>query len=152
MKKIQLLAAAVVVSLPMSFVLADRPDTDARPIVEIVEQLEQAGYGLFREISFDDGYWEVEVFKQDVPYEVAVDARTGKVHSEHRDDGESRPPRDAQPLSQVLRTRIEAGDTDIEEVSFERRYWEIELYRKDGKHEILVHPETGEVVSDRRDD
>jgi len=143
-----LVAAAV----PVSVVLADRPPADAKPIVAIVEQLEKEGYGPFHEVSFDDGNWEVEVFKQDTAYELAVDAQTGKVLSEYRDDAESRPPANAQPLSQILRTLIESGYTDIDDVSFERRYWEIELHRKDGQYEILVHPETGEVISDRRDD
>jgi hypothetical protein len=145
-------AIAAIAAVPVSVVLAERPPADAKPIVEFVEQLEKQGYGPFIEFSFDDGHWEVEVYKEDVPYELAVDGRTGKILSEHRDDAEPRPPRDAQPLSKILRTLIKAGYTDINEVSFERRYWEIEAFREDGKHEIHIHPTTGEVISDRRDD
>lgn len=147
-----LFATAAVAAIPLSVALAERPPATAKPIADIVEQLEKKGYGPFSEISFDDGYWEVEVYKDDAPYELAVDALTGSVHSEHRDEAEPRPPRDAQPLSRILRTLIKAGHTNIEEVSFERRYWEIELRRQDGKREILVDPTTGEVISDRRDD
>jgi hypothetical protein len=145
-------AVAAIVGVPLSFAVADRPTADVKPIVEIVEQLEHEGFGSFIEVSFDDGIWEVEVYKDDTVYELAVDGRTGKVLSKHRDDAEPRPPRDAQPLSQILHRLTEVGYTDINEVSFERRYWEIELHRADGKHEIHVHPTTGEVVSDRRDD
>lgn len=146
-------AVAVVAPMQLSLLQAERPPVDARPIVEIVEQLEKMDYGPFIEISSDEGYWEVEVYKKDVPYELAVDATTGKVLSEHRDDAEPRPPRDAWPLSQILRAVIKAGYTSIDEVSFERRYWEIESIGKDGKrHEIHVHPTTGQVINDRLDD
>lgn len=139
-------------SIGLPLALADRPPADAKPMVEIVEQLEKQGYGPFSEISFDNGNWEVEVYKQDAPYELAVDGRSGKVLSEHRDDAESRPPRDAQPLSQILRQLLAAGCTNISELSFERRYWEVECYRADGKHEMHIHPTTGSIISDRLDD
>lgn len=144
--------AAAVATAPLSAVFADYPPAGVKRIVDIVDQLEEAGYGPFIEISFDDGYWEVEVYKGDTPYELAVDGRTGKVRSEYRDDAEPRPPRDALPLSKILRKVAQAGFTNIHEVSFERRYWEIESFRDDGKHEILVHPVTGEVINDRLDD
>ncbi len=120
--------------------------------MEIVEQFEHQGYGPFIELSFDDGFWEVEVYKQDAPYELAVDARSGKTLSEHRDDAGPRPPRDAQPLSRILRGLEKAGYAEIEEVSFERRYWELEVLRADGKHEIHVDPKTGAIINDRLDD
>jgi len=145
-------AVAALAAAPMSAVLADRPTAGVKPIVEVVEQLEKQGYGPFSEVSFDDGDWEVEVYKDGVAYELAVDGRTGKVLSEYRDDAEARPPRDAQPLSQILRLILKAGYTDIEDASFERRYWEVEAYRDGLKYEILIHPTSGEIVSQRRDD
>ena len=61
MNMLQTLAAiAVVAGVPLTVVLADQPDPDMKPIVEIVEQLEGKGYGPFIEVSFDDGRWEVE--------------------------------------------------------------------------------------------
>ncbi len=153
MNMLQSIAAASAVAVaPLALVFADQPSADSKPIVEIVEQLEQQGYGPFTEVSFDDGYWEVEAYKQEAPYELAVDARSGRILSEHRDDAEPRPPRDSQPLSRLLRTLNTAGYHAISEVSFERRYWEVESLRADGKHEIHVDPKTGEVINDRRDD
>ena len=123
-----------------------------QPIVKIVRELEQAGYAPFTELSMDDGVWEAEVYKDDVPYELHVDPKTGEILSEHRDDSEPRPPQEAKPLSEILQLLAKAGYDDIEDISFERRYWEIETYQKDGEHEIHVDPMTGEVVSDRLDD
>lgn len=145
------IAIALVGGASMSAAFADRPSVDSKPMVEIVEQLEEKGYGPFIEISFDDKYWEVEVYKEEAPLELTVDGSTGKILSEHRDDAEPRPPRGGLPLSKVLRGLIRAGYTNVDEVSFERRYWEIESFREDGKHEIHVHPATGELISDRLD-
>jgi len=147
-----ILAIAALAAAPLAVVLADRPPADAKPLVEIVEQLEQQGYGPFTDVSFDDGYWEVEVFKKDTAYELLVDRRTGKVLSEQRDHEESRPPRDAKPLSQILRDLAKAGHTRIHDVSFEYRYWEIESLLDDGEHELHVDPKTGKILRMQRDD
>ncbi len=153
MTKIQISLAAFVVAL-LSFAMAraDHPSADAKPVVEIVEQLEKEGYGPFIEFSFDDGFWEVEAYQQEACYELAVDVHSGKILSKYRDDPEPRPPRNAQPLSKILRGLNKAGYNGIDDISFERRYWEMELLRPDGEHEILVNPRTGEVIRDRIDD
>lgn len=143
---------AAVASVPLSVMLADAPTAGVKPIVEIVEQLEASGYGPFREASFDHGNWEIEVYKDNTPYELAVEGRTGTILFEHRDDAGPRPPSDAQPLSHILRQLLKAGFSNISDFSFERRYWEIESLRENVRREILVHPVTAEIISDRRDD
>jgi uncharacterized membrane protein YkoI len=122
------------------------------PIVEVVTQLEKEGYGPFTELSIDDGAWEAEAYKDDVPYELRVDLHTGEVLSEHRDDSEARPPQHAKPLSEILQLLSKEGFESIDDASFERRYWELEVHREDGEHEIHVDPASGKVVSDRIDD
>lgn len=150
--KIQLFATVIAVAAVTTAVaFADRPTADDKPIVKVVEQLEKQGYGPFSDIDFDDGRWEVEAYKGDVAYELRVDRRTGQILSEHRDDSEPQPPRDSKPLSQILHAVINAGYKDLDDVSFERRYWEIEAFRDGDKREIHVHPTTAEVINDRRD-
>lgn len=144
------LAAASSVSIPFAF--ADRPPADGPPIVEMVEQLEQQGYGPFSELDYDDGHWEIEVYKDDVAYELTVERGSGKILSEYRDDSEQRPPHDAMRLSQILSRIVKAGYTDINEVSFERRYWEVEALRENVKRELHIQPTAGEIINDRRDD
>jgi uncharacterized membrane protein YkoI len=146
-----LFAAAAASGILLTVAYAARPNARL-PIAKVVEKLEQQGYGPFVEISFEGGSWEVEAYKDEAPRELAVDARTGEVLSEHADEAEPRPPQGAQPLSQILRGLDQAGFRNIDEASFERRYWEIECLQEDGKHEIHVHPMTGEVIHDRRDD
>ena len=145
-----LLAAA---ALTISAVRADdvRPE-GAKSLLEIVQVLEEQGYGPFVDVSFDDGGWEVEVYKGDASLELAVDPMSGEILSEHRDDSEPRPPRGSLKLSKVLSTLDEAGHDRIEEASFERRYWEVETYHGNAKYELHVDPKTAEVISERLDD
>ena len=124
---------------------------EATPIIQVVSMLENAGYGPFIEASLDDGRWEVEAYKGDESVELSVDPETLKVLSEHRDDSEPRPPKGSLPLSRLLRKLKKAGHADIDEASFERRYWEVESFQGGEKHELHVHPRTAKVISDRVD-
>lgn len=147
--------ATAVATTPLAAITAapgDAAKNEPLPMIKVVELLEQGGYGPFTELSMDDGVWEVEVYKGDVPYELHVDPNSGEVLSEHRDDSEPRPPQDAKPLSEILQLLGKAGFEGVDDVSFERRYWEFEVYREDGEHEIHVDPKSGKVVSDRIDD
>lgn len=147
-KSCVLLAAAVAPAVAVS----QEKSEPTSPIIKVVAALEKADYGPFIEVSLDDGVWEVEVYKGDESVELRVDPKTYKVLSEHRDDSEPRPPKDALPLSKVLRELHKAGYADVDEVSFERRYWEVETFQDGDKHELHVDPRTAKVISDRIDD
>ncbi|MFG0265247.1 MAG: PepSY domain-containing protein [Rhodopirellula sp. JB055] len=122
-------------------------------LVKMVQSLEQDGYGPFTEVSMDDGNWEVETQKGNESVELMVDPSSGKVLSEHHDDPDTPPPADAMPLSKLLQTVMENSHTqDIDEVSFERRYWEIEGVRNGQKRELHVDPITAKIIADRIDD
>lgn len=121
-------------------------------LAEIVSKLEKLGYGPIVEASLDDGSWEVELYKDDLAYELLVDPLTGEVLSEHRDDADLPPGVDAKSLSSILKLLEKAGYRSVVEVSYERRHWEIEAYRGGAKRELRVDPKTGEVLSDRIDD
>ncbi len=139
--------------LPLGLTAAPASDGVPLPLIKIVAQLETDGYQPFSEISLDDGNWEVEVRKGDVAYELTVDRMSGKILSQHRDDPDDVPPKDALPLSQVLQTLADkAGYSEIDEVSFERRYWEIEVFKNGQKRELHVDPLTAKIIADRLDD
>lgn len=145
-------AAAASPAAAITAAPGDAPQNAPLLMTAVVERLEKDGYSPFTELSMDGGAWEIEVYKKDVPYELTVDPDSGKILAEHRDDSEPRPPQDAKPLSEILRLLAKAGYNDVDEASFERRYWEFEVNRQAGKHEIHVEPTTGEVASDRIDD
>lgn len=143
-----LLAAAVAPAVAASQEKSDPPT----PIIQVVAALEKADYGPFIEVSLDDGVWEVEVYRGEESVELRVDPKTNKILSEHRDDSEPRPPKDSLALSKVLRELQQAGHAGVDEVSFERRYWEVESLQNREKHELHVDPRTAKVISNRIDD
>ncbi len=150
------LAAAAMIPIGVtSIVGADGSVTDSKalPMIEIVQRLENEGYGPFAEVSMDDGKWEVEVRKQDESLELTVDPVSGEILSSHRDDADPTPPAGSMPLSKLLQTvEKNAGYNQFDEVSFERRYWEIEVTKDGQKRELHVDPVTAKVIADRLDD
>jgi uncharacterized membrane protein YkoI len=104
------------------------------------------------DVSFDDGVLEVEAYKADVPYELALDPQSGEIISEHRDDAYPKPPAKALLLSTIIEGIEKAGYSNVHDISFEHRTWEAEVRRDGMKRELRIDPETGEVVSDRVDD
>jgi uncharacterized membrane protein YkoI len=120
-------------------------------LVDVVTALEK-DYDAIAEISFDDGHWEVEAFKGDMAFELAVDPRTGERLYEYRDYGEVRPPAGGLKLSEIVRILDKAGYVQIDDISFERRNWEVEAIRENQKREVHLDPVTGEIISDRIDD
>jgi hypothetical protein len=63
-----------------------RPPASALPLSQVLAALERDGWGPFKEVEFDDGVWEVEVWKGRQRYKLEVDPTSGKVLRERRDD------------------------------------------------------------------
>ncbi len=121
-------------------------------LLEIITKLEDGGYGPFTDVEFDDGEWEIEVYKGDIAYELLIDRTTGEIIAEHRDHGGLKPPADAKKLSEIIKGLEAEGYSRIRDISFEWRNWEVEAIRERTKRELKVNPVTGKVVSDRVDD
>ena len=64
----------------------DRPPEGSKPLSEIVLKLEQAGYGPFEEVEFDDGRWEIDVYRNGEKRELHVDPETGEITRDKKDD------------------------------------------------------------------
>lgn len=60
----------------------DRLPVEAKPLIEIVRQIEAAGYLAISEIDLDGGRCEVETTRGGVRKEVTVDVPTGKIVAE----------------------------------------------------------------------
>lgn len=136
---------------PTTMAAADSPPADAKPVVEIVQRLEKEGYAPVTGFSFDDGNWEFEVSREGASRELTVDPMSGEILGEYADDVDPRPPKGAMPLSELLLGLQKAGYADVHEASFERRVWEIEIYRDGAERELQVDPITGKVTGDRAD-
>jgi len=137
---------------PFATEAQQRGGSAVKSLVEIVSGVEKGGYGPVVEVSFDDGVWEVEAFKGDTAFELAVDPRSGDVISEHRDYGKRRPPEGSLPLSEIVARLQKSGLTQIDEISFERQSWEVEAFRDNQKRELHVDPLTADIIFDRIDD
>lgn len=147
------LVAATALILPGMSDAQNQAAAAEMSVVKIVRQLEEAGYGPFNSFSRDDGNWEVEVRKGRDFLELTVDPVTGKILAEHRDDAESTPTSDALPLSTLLdKLSGEVKFDALDDISFERRYWEVELFQDGQKRELHVDPLTGKIISNRIDD
>jgi uncharacterized membrane protein YkoI len=146
-----LLVAALSAS-PLVGMADDTPPTGSLTLYDVAKQLEKSDYGPIADASFDDGNWEVEAFKDGVAYELMVDPSTGAVVAEHRDDAEAMPPAGSKLLSEIVSALLDAGYTDVNDVSFEGQSWEVEARRDNVKRELRVNPATAEVISDRADD
>jgi uncharacterized membrane protein YkoI len=130
----------------------ERPPAGGTPLLEVLEILDDKGFGPVTEISFDDGVWEAEVYKGDTAFEVSVDPGNGEIVAEHRDDGDPKPPADAMSLAKLIGAIEKAGYSDLNDISFERRSWEVEASRDGQKRELRVDAKDGRVISDRVDD
>jgi uncharacterized membrane protein YkoI len=150
-----ILGSSVMVAMLAAIPLAtadERPPADGKSLLEVVTGLEERGYGPIVEISFDDGVWEAEAYKDDAAFELSVDPSSGEVVSEHRDDGDPKPPADSMTLPEIIGELEKAGFANLNDISFEGRSWEVEATRDTQKRELRVDARSGEVISDRVDD
>ena len=143
---------AALLAAPVALVAQEGRAPTGKPLLEIVVRLEREGYGPFTELSFKRGQWDVEAYKDGRPYELRIDAATGRTVAQNRDQGDAKPPANAKRLSEILKTLEAQGYARIHDVAFERSSWEVEAYRDGSRRELRVDPVTGEVVSDRADD
>ena len=63
-----------------------------------------------------------------------------------------RPPADAVPLSEVVKSLEEKGYSPVTEVSMDNGVWEVEAYKDGQERELKVNPKDGQVLSDRLED
>ena len=62
----------------------------------------------------------------------------------------ARPPADAKPLSEIIKSLEDAGFSPIVEVDFRAGRWHVEAFQNGQKRDLRVHPVTGEITSNRR--
>jgi uncharacterized membrane protein YkoI len=65
---------------------------------------------------------------------------------------DDRPPQRAKPLVEIIAKLEEQGFTPIVDVSFDDGVWEIEAYYEDVTMELDIDPQSGEILSEHRDD
>jgi hypothetical protein len=63
-----------------------------------------------------------------------------------------KPPADAAPLSEIVKSLEKKGYSPITEVSMDNGVWEVETYKDGQERELKVNPKDGQIISDRLDD
>ena len=62
----------------------------------------------------------------------------------------ARPPADAKPLSEIVKSLEDAGFSPIIEVEFRAGRWHVEAFKDGQKSDLRVHPVSGEITTNRR--
>ena len=141
-----------IIVLTMLFTLslfADRIDDNTKPINEIIEVIENAGYTEIKEIEYDDGVWKVTVFLEGKKRKLTLHPETGEVIKDKASTYTGymeRVPKDAMPLAKLVKSLNENGYKAITEISLDGGVWEIEVYVDNKKKELMVNVKTGKVL------
>ena len=77
---------AISVLIPQVALADHKPPGDAKALSEIVLSLEKRGYTPIVDIEFEDGYWEIEAYRESHKRDLKVDPRSGVIISDHHDD------------------------------------------------------------------
>lgn len=65
----------------------DRPPRNAKPLSEVIRNLEVNGFNPIVDVDFDDDDgWEVEAYRNGKKVKLKVDPISGRITSERRDD------------------------------------------------------------------
>ena len=134
-----------------AFIAGAVPPQSAKPLSDVLHNVEAQGYTALTEASFDDGVWEIEALHKGKPVEIHVNPDSAKVISTHPEQTNAKLPKGTKSLAAIVKQLEQAGDS-IESVDFERTGWEAEVVRDRQERELILDVKTGKVLSDRADD
>jgi hypothetical protein len=135
----------------LSFLYADTPPRSAKPIAAVLELVTAGGYQSVTEISYDDGYWEVEALKGKAPVELHIDPKSGEIVRERADGPHPQLPAGAKTLGDIITALEKAGYGQIGKIELEHNGWEAEARRGVQWREILLDFD-GKIISDHPED
>lgn len=126
------------------------PQADIKGLVAIVTRLEAVGCQIV-DASFVKGRWQLEGYRDDLSFELAVDRETGLLKSMRHDSVNPPPPAGAKPLSQILAVVQKAGWTQIVSVELDHGRWDVDAYRDLTRRELRLDAISGTIVAERTD-
>ena len=121
---------------------AELPPANSKPLSAIIKIIENKNTGTIAEAEFDDGYWEVEINKNNVCQELFINPQTGNEilrKDIHCDD--DLPPAGSLPLSTIVRSVEAQKKGVIVEVEFDDGLWKFSLIQNSRKTKIYVTPQ-----------
>lgn len=143
------LSTAIAAALSLAAVPGLADDDRAPPqqnAVQIIQQVEAAGFRDIRDVEFDDGLWQVDATAPDGQrVELHIDPATNEIL-----DPRTPPALTAADIAARLASQ---GFTDVHDVEFDDGRYEAEARDRDGRRvDLTVHPGDGRVLSSRFDD
>ncbi len=151
MKQLSGLALLAVSAIGVSVGSASqKPPVGTKGLTEIVTRFEAVGCQIV-EASFDKGRWELEGYRSDLAFELAVDRDSERLVSIRQDDGDPPPPAGAKPLSQILNEVTRSGCTQIVGAELKHGQWKVEAYRELSRRELQVDAISGAILTEQAD-
>lgn len=121
------------------------PHKDGKPLSEVLKAAEAQMAGVITEVEFGIGMWEVEIHQGTTETTLYIDPDTAAVSRRQaaQDLNESLPPKEAKPLSEIVKALEAEKLGTITEVEFEDGAWEVTIL-VDGKQiKLAIDPVTG---------
>jgi hypothetical protein len=115
---------------------------------EVLAAAEQRGVTDISDVSFDDGVWEIEGYRDGKAVEVHLHPHFLSVLAEHPEEPQSRPYRSLR-ASEIAKKLEEAGYGQISELEWEQTHWVAEVMTPRGEQELPIAADTGKVINGR---
>lgn len=140
-----LLGAGLILTAVATVQAGGIPHKDSKPLSEIIKVAEAQNAGVITEAEFEIGMWEVEAHQGTTETTLYIDPDTAAVsrRQSSQDLDESLPPKEAKPLSEIVKALEAEKLGTITEIEFEDGAWEATVF-VDGKQvKMVVDPMTG---------
>lgn len=141
----------VILLAGMSFA-GGRPPRQARPLSEVLAEVEKKGVDPVCDISFDDGSWEIEGYRGKEAVELHVHPIYLSILVEHPEDPQQRPSTRSLTAREIATRLEQAGFSPILELEWDHAQWEAEAVSAEGRRHLKIAPATGEILSNQADD
>lgn len=113
------------------------PPPGSKPFSAILKSIERQELGIITSAEFDDGWWEVKVYKGRDCFDLYIDPKSGE--EKRREpvlaDNEL-PPSNVKTLSSIIQSLEERNPGVITGVEFDDGFWEVKLH-KDGREKFV---------------
>lgn len=144
----RLFAAASLALAAAAAVAAEVPGADARPLSQLLEEVEKAHPGVIVSAEFDDRRWEVLSCNPDARScrELRIDPRSAQTLRDSRETNfDLRPPAGGKTAAQIAAAVEALKLGTITELEFDHPLWEVEVRGKGVRAKLYLDPASGEV-------
>lgn len=121
------------------------PPPGSKPFSAILKSIEGQELGVITSAEFDDGWWEVKVYKGRDCFDLYIDPKSGE--EKRREPvlaGNELPPANVKTLSSIIQSLEGRKPGVIMGVEFDDGFWEVKLHKDGREIKLDIDPRTGE--------